>query len=200
MFDCMKSREKALVGMRASGNHESDFWMYAQNPTFLKWRAGSNLPIPAKAVYYCHVMCSQYPAIDGKFADALDADLKSDSNVAMEGAAGLSRGVTKSGKNDKQLMQKMDNAMQQTKESQDRSYTQRQSYIDLQKEESARATTREDWKEYVSLGKEFKAMKAEDDPENYTILYNMAGRLRVLEKCCQIPDSKTITAGYETDD
>ena len=199
IYDCMKSREKALVGMRASGNHESDFWMYAQNQTYLKWRVGSNLPIPAKAVYYCHVMCSQYPAIDGKFADALASDLKSDSNVPLAGEAGVSRG--KGGtKNDKLLLEKMDNAMRQSQDSQQKSFEQRQAFMDLQRDSAAQSTTREDWKEYISLGREFKAIRAEEDPDNDSLLHNIASRLHVLEKCCKIPDAKTITAGYGLED
>ena len=85
--DVLKAQELALEGMRKSGTHDSDFWNFASNPKFLKWRVNSP-PLPAQAVYYCNVMCCQYPASDGKFADKLGDCMKSDSNVAMTGEAG----------------------------------------------------------------------------------------------------------------
>jgi hypothetical protein len=73
-----------------SGHHSNDMWTYGINTTFTKLRKSSN-PVPAKAVYYCHVLCEKHPDIDGKFASFLIEKMKSDSEVEPQGAAGVSQ-------------------------------------------------------------------------------------------------------------
>lgn len=196
-YDLLKSRELALAGMRKSGTHDSDFWNFCSNPHYLKWRSAGQ-PIPAQAVYYCHQYCLQYPAIDGKFADKLAENMKSDSNIPMSGEAGQHSSYRdrKLTKGEKELMAKMENVLQQQKESAERTYKQREEYIDLQKEESAKTSERETWKEYLLLSKDFKAMKSENDPDNICMLRNLAKRLRKLEIALNIDVADTITGGF----
>lgn len=196
-YDMLKSRELALAGMRKSGTHDSDFWNFCSNPHYLKWRSAGQ-PIPAQAVYYCHQYCLQYPAIDGKFADKLAENMKSDSNIPMSGEAGQHSSYRdrKLTKGEKELMAKMENVLQQQKESAERTYKQREEYIDLQKEESAKTSERETWKEYLLLSKDFKAMKSENDPDNICMLRNLAKRLRKLEIALNIDVADTITGGF----
>jgi hypothetical protein len=86
MSDCMKARENCLKAMKQSGHHSNDLWTYCTNTKFTKLRKSST-PLPAKAVYYCHVLCSKHPDIDGKFATFLSEALKSDSEIDLTGAA-----------------------------------------------------------------------------------------------------------------
>jgi hypothetical protein len=88
------------------------------------------------------------------------------------------------------------------KDSEERKFKQRQQYIDLQAAATERTSTWENWQEYMSLSKEFKALKREDDPDNNCILCNLATCLRELEKMLKIPNNKSVTAGFylEEDD
>ncbi|CAB9512782.1 unknown protein [Seminavis robusta] len=197
VLDVMKARELALGGMRKSGNNDSDFWTYATNQKYLKWRV-SGAPIPAKAVYYCHVLCQQYPQIDGRFSDVLEEEMKSDSNVPMIGSAG--GGSDSSGsakKTQRELLRKMEEVKQQQQQHQKDTIAQRQEYINLQKEELKRSSAREQWKEYTSMAKEFKAWKQENDDDNEPMLQNMAIHItRELEKQLNIPEERTVTTGF----
>jgi hypothetical protein len=82
MNDCMKARENCLRQMRLSGHHSNDLWTYCTNAKLTKLQT-SSAAAPAKAVYYCHVLCSKNPDIDGKFATFLSDKLKSDSAVDL---------------------------------------------------------------------------------------------------------------------
>jgi hypothetical protein len=196
-YDLLKARELAVAAMKKSGVHDSDFWNFASNPSFLKWRQGMT-PVPAQAVYYVHIMCAQYPSIDGKFADKLAETLKSDSSVAMIGEAGSGCSVRgsdrKVSRGEREMMKKMDAVMEQQSEFIDRSYHQRQEFIDLQKESNAEKSEHEAWKEYTLMSERFLSLKT--DPVNNVLLYNIAKRLCHLEKKLGIPESSTITGGF----
>jgi hypothetical protein len=183
--------------MKKSGTHEHDFWDFASNEDFLKWRK-KGFGVPAKACYYVNVMCEQYPSIDGKFADRLAEDLKSDSNVALDGSAGCTgRGKErKLTKGEKEIMQRMEEATQHMKETEERKFKQRQQFIELQAAATERTSQRDNWQEYMSMCKEFKALKKDADPDDHCILCNLATRLRDLEKLLKIPDKQTVTTGY----
>lgn len=87
MLDLMKAREECVRQMKISGHHSNDLYTYATNTKFTTVRK-STKPLPAQAVYYCHVVCNLHPAVDGKFAAFLDAKLQSDSEVDLTGTAG----------------------------------------------------------------------------------------------------------------
>ena len=203
--DVLKARELALEGMRKSGTHEHDFWNFASNPKFLKWRVNSP-PLPAQAVYYCHIMCQQYPAIDGKFRDKLADAMKSDSNVPMTGEAGANEGNKqdrKMSRAEKELIKRMDDLAEQHKESASMAFKQRQQFLLLQqdknddvKKRGEEESARESWKEYTSLTKEFKAFMRENDAGNMPILRNLAKRILALEALLGIDKADTITNGF----
>jgi hypothetical protein len=189
--DMLKSRELCREAMEESGQHDSDFWNFCKNKKFRAWRVNMK-EIPARAVYYCHVMCQQYPAIDGKFSDRLSEALKSDSTSVMSGEAGVN--ARKTARADKEMLKKMDAVMTQHKESSERSYNQRQQFIDLHKSTNDSMSEREDWKEYTSMSERFMSLKK--DPNNNALLVNMAVRLWTLEQRLGIPKASTVTAGY----
>lgn len=207
-YDLLKAREIALANMTESGTHESDFWNFCTNRKVLKWRVNGT-ELPAQAVYYVNVMCGQYPAIDGKFADRLHESMKSDSNLPMVGDAGGSGGGKdrKLTKGEREMMKRMDEAAQQQKQTADRSFKQREDFIALQKQKNeddvkraSAADVRESWKEYVSLGKEFNAFMEEGDTDNNFMLKNLAKRLRSLENQLHIDNADSITQSYFTAD
>jgi hypothetical protein len=80
MNDIMKAREECMKQMRVSGHHSNDLWTYAINTKLTTLRKSSP-PVPAIAVYYCHVLCMKNPGIDGKFSAFLSEALKSDCNT-----------------------------------------------------------------------------------------------------------------------
>ena len=122
--------------------------------------------------------------------------MKSDSNVAMTGVAGESNNNTGSSSKKKEFMKKMDDATDQMRLSHERTYKQRQEFIELQKAENNRNAERDSWNEYTQLNKEFRSLKRENDPDNATMLQNMAKRIRTVEKLLGIEDKDTITGGY----
>ena len=199
--DLMHCRERALSGMRKSGNGEHDFWRFATNQDFLKWKV-SGSPIPSHAVYYVHIMCTQYQGtgggFDGKFSQVLQENLKSDSNAEMVGSAGSkdSSDSTPSTRKEHKMLKKMDEARDQIREGQEATKEQRQQFIDLHCEQMKEASTRENWKEYTTMSKEFKALKKEEDDDNDILLANMAIRIRALEQAIGIPAENSITDGY----
>ncbi|CAB9521440.1 unknown protein [Seminavis robusta] len=188
VYDLMKARELALGGMTKFGNHASDFWTYATNPAYLKWRANGS-PLPAKAVYYTHILCKQYPGIDGKFAAQLATNMKSDSHVPMTGDAGAINSNGSGRKSNREVVKKMDEATQQIKDNHHKAFLQRQEYIDLQKAEAKRKADTDSWHEYTRLSKEFRELKRENDSDNDTMLSNMAVRIRNIEKAIDIHNS-----------
>jgi hypothetical protein len=203
-YDLLKAREIALDNMTISGEHDSDFWNFCTRKCVLKWQQNGT-ELPAQAVYYCHIMCLQFPAIDGKFADRLHEGMKSDSNIPMVGeagggGAGKDRKLTKG---EREMMKRMDEASQQQKEASDRSYKQREEFIALQKrmneDNTKRANaleTRESWKEYITLGKEFKAFIEEGDSDNNPLLKNLAKRLKALETQLKIDEADSVTQAF----
>jgi hypothetical protein len=89
LCDVMKVRERCVAASKVSGEHSNDLWNYCINKKFAKVRKQEI--VPAAAIYYCHVLCTKYPAIDGSFAEALSTDVKSDSTTTPAGsAAGVS--------------------------------------------------------------------------------------------------------------
>ncbi|CAB9516538.1 hypothetical protein SEMRO_790_G202820.1 [Seminavis robusta] len=88
----------------------------------------------------------------------------------------------------------MDEATEQIKENHNKTFMQRQEYIDLQKAEAKRKADTDNWQEYTRLSKEFRGMKKEDDPDNDIMLSQLAVRIRSIEKDLGITNS--ITDGY----
>ena len=86
LVDVLKVRERCCQLMSVSGEHSNDLWTYCTNKK--NTRVRKDVYIPAAAVYYCHVLCSKYPAIDGTFCESLKDDLKSDSAAVPTGSAG----------------------------------------------------------------------------------------------------------------
>ena len=66
MNNVMKAREESLKAMQKLGHHSNDLWTYCINTTLTKLRKSSQ-PVPALAVYYCHVLCEKHP---GKMASS----------------------------------------------------------------------------------------------------------------------------------
>ena len=100
-------------------------------------------------------------------------------------------------------MKRMDDLAQQQKEASDRAFNQRQQFIVLQQEKNnddkKRATqedTREAWKEYTALGKEFKSIMKENNPDNFRMLRNLAKRILAVEKVLDIDIANSITSGF----
>jgi hypothetical protein len=176
------TRASPCCNEEKSGEHDSDFWKFYSNLAFLKWRQGMP-PVPAQAVYYCNIMCFQFPSIDGKFADKLAETLKSDSSEPMSGEAGASSvqgSERKDSRGEREMMKKMDAAMEQQGNCNERMYQQRQEFIDLQKQSCAESSERETWKEYTAMSERFMSLAG--DRNNKMLLRNMATRLWHLEK------------------
>ena len=133
--------------------------------------------------------------------------MKSDSNVAMTGSAGNYSGnkvERKVSQTEKELMKCMDDLASQQKESSTRMYNQRQEFIDLHKvknednkKQATDADTQEAWKEYTLLGKEYKTIVKENDPDDHCILRNLTKRIRAVEDVLNINKEDSITNGYD---
>ena len=133
--------------------------------------------------------------------------MKSDSNVAMTGSAGNYSGnkvERKVSQTEKELMKCMDDLASQQRESSTRMYNQRQEFIDLHKvknednkKQATDADTQEAWKEYTLLGKEYKTIVKENDPDDYRMLRNLTKRIRAVEDVLNINKEDSITNGYD---
>jgi hypothetical protein len=179
MNDCMKAREACLRGMRMSGHHSNDMWTYAINTTFTKLRKSSN-PVPAKAVYYCHVLCEKHPDIDGKFASFLNEKMKSDSEVAPLGAAGVPQ---EGSSNKRKAMDSLVQGLSQATSDMTKVFAKKQS----KRDES------ELWNDYFAVSERFLEMK--EQPNKLPLLRNMSIRVRMLEKSLGIQPDQSITVG-----
>jgi hypothetical protein len=154
-------------------------------------------PVPAQAVYYCNIMCFQFPSIDGKFADKLAETLKLDSSEPMSGEAGASsvRGSErKVSRGEREMMKRMDVTIEQQGNSNKRLYQQRQEFINLQKQSCAKSSQQETWKEYIARANSSCVFAGACN--NKMPLRNMATRLWHLEKKLGIPAASTVTAGH----
>jgi hypothetical protein len=181
MNDCMKAREGCLRGMRTSGHHSNDLWTYATNPTFTKLRK-SSLAVPAKAVYYCHVLCNKNPDIDGKFAAFLNEKLKSDSEVDPKGVAGVAQ-EKEGGGNKRKAMDFLVQGLSTATSEMTRVFERKQD----KRDESQL------WSEYFAVSDKFLELK--DQPNKLPLLCNMSIRVRMLEKSLGILPEQSITVG-----
>jgi hypothetical protein len=102
MCDVMKAMEICLKQLRASGHHNNDMYGYATNTDFTKLRKNGT-PVPAQAIYYCHILCQYHPEVLGKFAPFLNDQLKSDSAVDLLTGSADSKDDTRSDKKNKAL-------------------------------------------------------------------------------------------------
>jgi len=186
MSDCMKARENCLKQMQLSGHHSNDLWTYCGNAKFTKLRQ-SSAPVPAKAIYYCHVLCSKNPDIDGKFATFLSDKLKSDSEVDLTGSADQPEegGKLKTNKGLDTLVQSIASA---TTDLSSYLAEKKQLLLSTIDDESRKRTL---WAEYLDLAGKFLAMKSE--PCMLPLLCNFAIRVRELEKLCGVPSGQSIT-------
>jgi hypothetical protein len=196
MNDLMKARENCLKQMRTSGHHSNDMWTYAINPKWTKLRK-SSAELPAKAVYYCHVLCTKHPDIDGKFAPFLSEALKSDSSVDLTGEAGVSQESTAG--SSKRKAAAMDNLVQSLSTA---AVAMTTSIEEKKKQQKKTADTVEDdgdervralWQEYFTVSEKFLELK--EQPQKVALLRNMSIRVRGLEKVLKIEES--VTAGVE---
>ena len=200
MSDCMKARENCLKQLRTSGHNSNDMYDYCVNPSFTKLRKNGT-PIPAKAIYYCHLLCVKHPEIDGKFATFLSEQLKSDSAVDLTGSAGEKSEDTRSDKKNKALdtlvmtlasaTTEMTSFFAGKKQQQQQQQQQPQPVVD--KEDETEARDRLLWSEYVELAGKFLAMKEQSNM--LPLLCNFAIRIRKLEKLCGIPSNQSVTLG-----
>jgi hypothetical protein len=189
MCDCMKARENCLGGMRVSGEHSNDLWTYVDNTNFTSWRVNMK-PVPGPAVYYCHVLCTVHPEIDGKFAAFLDNKLKSDSDVGMTGSAD-SRVVAGDKKN-----KALDNLVATLSTAttsiarvlENKQVRSERVALDEEAKDDSKA-----WDEYLLLADRFIDMQQQ--PQKLPLLRNFAVRIRVLEKKCGISSEESITNG-----
>jgi hypothetical protein len=183
MNDCMKAREACLGGRGVSGHHSNDLWTYATNPKFTKLRK-SSLPVPAMAVYYCHVLCVKHPDIDGKFAAFLNEKLKSDSAVDLTGEAGVAATQQDSGNKRKAVA--IDSLV----------LTLSTATAEMTKVFDRKKATRDDaqdrgmWNEYFHVSEKFLELK--DQPNKLPLLCNMSIRVRMLEKSLGIPSEQSV--------
>ena len=185
MSGCMKAREACLKQMRVSGHHSNDMWTYCTNTKFTKLRKNS-APIPAKAVYYCHVLCNKHPDIDGKFSPFLSEKLKSDSEVDLTGNAGV-------------RMEDSNNNKRKTMDTLVQTLTSATTHIAKVLETKHNDNLKVDkddtraWDEYLKLAEKFLDMK--DDNNKLPLLRNLAIRITKLERQCGIPSEQSITYG-----
>jgi len=183
MSDCMKARENCLKAMRQSGHHSNDLWTYATTTKFTKLRKSSP-PVPAKAVYYCHVICTKHPDIDGKFAPFLSERLKSDSEIDLTGNAGERSDDGNSNKRKSGVDKMVDTITTAT--------TRIASVIEAKQS----ATDKDEaklWEEYMKVAEKFLDWK--DDSSKRPLLRNLAIRVTKLERQCGIPADQSITCG-----
>jgi hypothetical protein len=186
MNDCMKAREICLKMMRMSGHHSNDLWTYATNITLTKLRKASK-PVPAKAVYYCHVLCSKNPDIDGKFASFLSEQLKSDSAVDLTGDAGLAPETAAAGK--RKAIVAIDSLMQTLSTA----TTEMSKVFGKKRNTEDNTQDRGQWNEYFSISERFLELK--DQPNKLPLLSNMSIRVKMLERSLGIPSEQSITNG-----
>ena len=192
----MKARENCLKAMRMSGHHSNDLWTYCGNQTFTKLRKSSP-PVPAKAVYYCHVLCSKHPDVDGKFATFLSEKLKSDSDVDLTGSADCPKDNSRSkNKSLETLVHSIASATTEmtsffAEKKQQQKLRQQQEEDSSTVEDEARKRTL--WAEYLDLASKFLEMK--EDPVKLPLLCNFAIRIRELERLCGIPHQQSVTCG-----
>jgi hypothetical protein len=165
--------------MRTSGHHSNDLWTYAINPTFTKLRK-SSVAVPAKAVYYCHVLCQKNPDIDGKFAAFLNERLKSDSEVDQRGSAGVSQ---EGGSNKRKAFDTLVQGLSTATSEMTKVFEKKQD-----KRDEAHL-----WNDYFAVSDRFLEMK--DQPNKLPLLCNMSIRVRMLEKSLGIPPEQSITVG-----
>jgi hypothetical protein len=182
MNDCMKAREICLAkGMRVSGHHSNDFWTYATNTSFTKLRKASP-PVPARAVYYCHVLCTKNPDIDGKFASFLTEKLKSDSEVDLTGDAGISQ-ETGGGSKRKAAIDTLVQGLSTATAEMSKVFEKKQ-----EKQDESKL-----WNEYFTVSEKFLELK--ENPSKLPLLCNMSIRVRMLEKSLGIGTDQSITVG-----
>jgi len=149
--------------------------------------------VPAAAIYYCHVLCTKYPAIDGSFAEALSTDLKSDSTATPAGsAAGVSSMSSSSGSTKASLITSFQDCLRTF---QDSNAVQRQALVDLEKKKAEEQSKRSYWEEYNTICTQF--WKLWEDKSCRPLFMNLGLRIIELEKVLGIPLSRSVTAGTD---
>jgi hypothetical protein len=193
MSDCMKARENCLKQLRTSGHNSNDMYDYCIHKKFTQIRKNS-APVPAKAVYYCHLLSVKHPEIDGKFAAFLSEKLKSDSAVDLTGNAG-ERSDDRSDKKNKALdtlvMTLATATTEMTSFFAGKKVQQQQEQQPIVEDNEAR--DRLLWSEYLDVAGKFLAMK--EQSTMLPLLCNFAIRIRKLERLCGIPSEQSVTVG-----
>ena len=187
MSDCMKAREACLKQMRVSGHHSNDMWTLCTNTKFTKLRKNS-APIPAKAVYYCHVLCNKHPDIDGKFSPFLSEKLKSDSEIDLVGNAGERFDDNTTNNNKRKAMDTLVQTLTSATSHIAKALETKQSVASKVDRDDGRT-----WDEYLKLAEKFLDMK--EDRNKLPLLRNLAIRITKLERQCGIPSEQSITYG-----
>lgn len=186
MNDVMKAREECMKQMRLSGHHSNDLWTYAINTKLTKIRTSSQ-PVPAAAVYYCHVLCEKKPGIDGKFSAFLEECLKSDSSVDLTGNAGETASNGKKSKAVDAIIESINTATTTIKEM--------QNSANERKTTSAERESSKHWDDYIKVVD--KLTDIIDIAAKLPLLRVIAIRIRKLEKLIGIPKEQSVLQGVD---
>ena len=173
--------------MRVSGQHSNDLWTYAINTKLTKLRTSSQ-PVPAAAVYYCHVLCEKQPGIDGKFSAFLDESLKSDSSVDLTGNAG--EAASNTGKKSiavDAIIESINTATTTIKDM--------QNSANERKMTAAERESSKHWDDYIKVVDKFTDII--DVPSKLPLLRVLAIRIRKLEKLVGIPQEHSVLQGVD---
>jgi hypothetical protein len=185
MNDVMRAREECLKQKVVSGHHSNDMWTYAINPKLTKLRK-SMQPVPAAAVYYCHVLCEKRPGIDGKFSAFLAEALKSDSSVDLTGNAGEAAPGKKTKAVDV-IIASINTATSTIKELQESAEERKKSRVEDE--------SKQHWDEYIKVVDKFTDIV--DIVAKRPLLRVLAIRIRKLERLVGIPNDQSVLHGVE---
>ncbi|CAB9501115.1 unknown protein [Seminavis robusta] len=178
--------------MRKSGQGSADMWTYCTTTKFCKLR--KSCTVPAKAVYYCDVLCKAYPDIDGKFAAFMTATQQSDSEVALTGSAGAEDSAATGNRKNKQLDTLCSAIVQATTNMSDTSAAKREASEERAEMEAEKArldTEERTWNQYTSISDRFLTLL--EDPSKISLARNMAVRIRKLEKTLGLDGPFSVT-------
>jgi hypothetical protein len=175
MADLMKCRHIIMASKKQSGSHDDDTWQYC-NGKHLKPRVG--VTMSEEAVYYFDKHCSQHTDIDRAYTDVLDEKLRSDSAEPPGNDAGDKKGGTSKLKEEflKAIEKTNADAMEANKEA----AKQRETLINLQKQELEENRTSALWAEYTKLSETYFNLK--EKQTSAKLLKNVAKRVRAIEE------------------
>ncbi|CAB9529781.1 unknown protein [Seminavis robusta] len=175
--DAMKARENCLGEMRKSGQGSADMWNYCTTTKFCKLR--KSCTVPAKAVYYCEVLCKAFPDIDGKFAAFMTSTQQSDSEVALTGSAGAAGDSTGTvGRKNKQLDSLCTAIVLATTNMSDNNAVKREVSEEKARLDAEKAKLESEdraWNQYTSISDQFLSML--QDRNKISLARNMAVRI-----------------------